>query len=100
MLAGGFAYGLPAVPDHPTATSDTYPSMMIAAADCVREGNSDSWLHANYHGIRGWAESMLATDSDGNGSHQVRRQRQLRHVAGWSPQIQAIQLVGHHRLRP
>jgi hypothetical protein len=67
MLAGGFAYGLPAVPDRPTATSDTYPSMLIAAANCVREGRSDVWLAANYHGIRGWAESMLATDDDGDG---------------------------------
>ena len=67
MLAGGFAYGLPAVPDRPTATSDTFPSMVIAAANCVREGRSDAWLAANYNGIRGWAESMLATDTDGNG---------------------------------
>jgi hypothetical protein len=67
MLAGGFAYGLAAVPDHPTATSDTFPSMVIAAANCVRKGRSDAWLAANYDGIRGWAESMLATDADGDG---------------------------------
>ncbi|MFP5233773.1 MAG: hypothetical protein ACLGQX_14275 [Acidobacteriota bacterium] len=67
MLAGGAAYGMPAVPDHPTATSDTYPSMVIAAANCVRNGGSDEWLMANYEGIRGWTESMLASDSNGNG---------------------------------
>ena len=67
MLAGGFAYGLPVVPDHPTTSSDTFPSMVIAAANCVREGHSDAWLAANYHGIRGWTESMLATDADGDG---------------------------------
>ncbi|MGH9342518.1 MAG: twin-arginine translocation signal domain-containing protein, partial [Terriglobia bacterium] len=67
MLAGGFAYGMPAVPDHPTAASDTYPAMLIAAANCVREGRSNAWLAANYDGIRGWAESMLATDDNGNG---------------------------------
>jgi hypothetical protein len=67
MLAGGFAYGLPAVPDRPTATSDTYPAMLIAAANCVRAGRSNAWLAANYDGIRGWAESMLATDTNGNG---------------------------------
>ena len=67
MLAGGFAYGMPIVPDHPTATSDTFPSMLIAAANCVRSGGSDTWLAANYSGIRAWAESMLATDSSGNG---------------------------------
>lgn len=67
MLAGGNAYGGPAVPDHPCATSDTYPSLVIAAANCVRAGHSDAWLAANYEGIRAWAESMLATDSNGNG---------------------------------
>lgn len=67
MLAGGDAYGLPAVPDHPSMTSDTYPSIIIAAANCVRGGGNDAWLRANYDGIRGWAESMLATDSNGNG---------------------------------
>ena len=67
MLAGGFAYGMPVVPDHPTASSDTFPAMVIAAANCVREGHSDAWLAANYHGIRAWAESMLATDSNGDG---------------------------------
>lgn len=67
MLAGGFAYGLPDVPDHPASTSDTYPSMLIAAANCVRAGHSGAWLAANYDGVRAWAESMLATDSNGNG---------------------------------
>jgi hypothetical protein len=67
MLAGAFAYGLPAVPDHPTTTSDTDPAMVIAAANCVRAGKSDAWLAANYEGIRGWAESMLATDINGDG---------------------------------
>jgi hypothetical protein len=67
MLAGGFAYGLAASPDRPTATSDTYPAMVIAAANCVREGRSDAWLAANYQGIRAWAESLLATDSNGDG---------------------------------
>ncbi len=67
MLAGGFAYGMPVVPDHPTVSSDTWPSMIIAAANCVRAAHSDEWLAANYAGIRGWAESMLATDSSGDG---------------------------------
>jgi len=67
MLAGGFAYGMPVAPDHPTTTSDTFPSMLIAAANCVRAGHSDDWLAANYDGIRGWAESMLASDINGDG---------------------------------
>ncbi len=67
MLAGGNAYGMPQVPDHPCATSDTYPAMVIAAAACVHAGHSDAWLASNYEGLRGWAESMLATDTTGNG---------------------------------
>ncbi len=67
ILAGGTAYGLPAPGNFPTPSSDTMPSMLIAAANCVREGHSDAWLAANYSGIRGWAESMLATDTNSNG---------------------------------
>ncbi|MFP5233004.1 MAG: hypothetical protein ACLGQX_10315 [Acidobacteriota bacterium] len=67
MLAGGLADGIPDVPYHPTTTSDTYPSMVIAAANCVRGGGNDNWLAANYEGIRGWAESMLASDKNGDG---------------------------------
>lgn len=67
VLAGGNAYGLPNPGNFPTAASDTFPSMLIAAADCVRTGDNDEWLAANYDGIRGWGESMLATDTDGNG---------------------------------
>ncbi|HEV2578713.1 MAG TPA: hypothetical protein VGU25_16020 [Acidobacteriaceae bacterium] len=67
MLAGGYAYGLPAIPDHPSTSSDTYPAMVIAAATCVRAGKNDAWLAANYHGIRDWMETLLATDITGNG---------------------------------
>jgi hypothetical protein len=67
ILAGGLAYGLPTPGNFPTPSSDNFPSMLIAAADCVRAGRHDKWLAANYGGIRGWAESMLATDTDGNG---------------------------------
>jgi hypothetical protein len=67
MLAGGFAYGMSVVPDHPTVSSDTWPSMIIAAANCVRAGKSNEWLTQNYADIRGWAESMLATDLSGDG---------------------------------
>lgn len=67
MLAGGWAYGMSAIPDRPSVTCDLYPSMIIAAAACVRAGNNDAWLAANYHGIRDWMESLLATDITGNG---------------------------------
>ncbi|MGH9615257.1 MAG: hypothetical protein ACRD28_00850, partial [Acidobacteriaceae bacterium] len=68
ILAGGKAYGMPgSVWAYPSASADTYPSMIIAASDCVRDGSSDSWLKENYSGIRKWAEAMLATDTNGNG---------------------------------
>lgn len=67
ILAGGRAYGMPQIPDHPCTSSDTYPSLVIAAADSVRGGHNHTWLHTNYDGIRGWADAMLATDIDGDG---------------------------------
>jgi Bacterial alpha-L-rhamnosidase 6 hairpin glycosidase domain len=67
MLAGGFAYGLSAVPDRPAVASDTFPAMIIAAANVARAAKDNAWLGANYAGIREWAESMLATDTSSNG---------------------------------
>ncbi len=72
ILAGGtveLAYGLPSKPwtESDSPFSDTFPSMLIAAGQCVLTGNSDRWLAANYDGIRGWAEAMLHTDASGNG---------------------------------
>ncbi len=66
VLAGAHAYGMTA-PDRPADCSDTLPSMLIAAADCVRAGKSDVWLKDNYRSIRGWADTMMATDTNGNG---------------------------------
>jgi len=67
MLAGGFAYGEAISPDRPADTSDFLPAMVMAAANCVRAGGRDAWLAANYEGIRGWTETMLATDTTGDG---------------------------------
>ena len=67
VLDGGTAYGLPMPGNFPTASSDTFPSLLIAAGNCSRAGGNDQWLASNYDGIRGWAESMMATDTDGNG---------------------------------
>ncbi len=73
ILDGGTTYGQPAPGDYPVKsqypadTSDTLPSLLIAAADCVRAGRSDAWLSANYKGIQNWADTMLATDKNGNG---------------------------------
>jgi len=69
ILAGGKTYGMPGYGAYPSVSADTYPSLMIAAADCVRAGGGrdDGWLDENYAGMRDWAESMLATDTNGNG---------------------------------
>ena len=67
VLAGGTAYGLATPGNFPTPSSDTFPSLLIAAAHCARVNQNQAWLAANYDGIRGWAESMLATDTDGDG---------------------------------
>jgi Bacterial alpha-L-rhamnosidase 6 hairpin glycosidase domain len=68
-LAGGQAYGLPPKPwtEYHSPFSDTFPAMLIAAANCVRAGHNDAWLGANYDGIKGWADTMLATDTNGDG---------------------------------
>ncbi len=69
LLAGGTAYGLPAPGWEccPSAYSDALPAMLIAAANCVRAGDADAWLATNYEGIRGWAETLLASDTNGDG---------------------------------
>ena len=67
IFAGARAYGMPAPGNFPAESSDTFPSFLIAADDCVRGGNSDEWLATNYTKIKGWADKMLATDTNGNG---------------------------------
>ena len=67
ILAGGTAYGMPGYGPYPSVSADTYPSMIIAAENCVRDGSRDAWLGEHYSGIRNWAEAMLATDTDGDG---------------------------------
>jgi hypothetical protein len=67
ILAGETTYGMPGNGAYPSVSSDTYPSMIIAAAKCVGDGSRDAWLKENYSGIRNWAEAMLATDTNGDG---------------------------------
>jgi Protein of unknown function (DUF2961)/Bacterial alpha-L-rhamnosidase 6 hairpin glycosidase domain len=67
ILNGAKAYGLPAPGNFPVESSDTLPSLLIASDDCVRGGGSDEWLATNYTKIKGWADKMLATDTNGDG---------------------------------
>ncbi len=52
---------------YPVASLDTYPSLLIAAHEYVCGSGDDAWLKKNYAGLRQWADSLLATDRDGNG---------------------------------
>jgi hypothetical protein len=72
ILVGGVAYGMPGygmpgLGPYPCVSADTYPSLIIAAAGCVRDGGNDAWLRENYTGIHNWVEAMLSTDADGDG---------------------------------
>jgi hypothetical protein len=67
IFNGAKAYGMPAPGNFPDYSSDTMPSMIIAADDCVRGGNCDAWLAANYGKIKAWADKMLSTDTNGDG---------------------------------
>jgi hypothetical protein len=72
VLGGMKAYGMPgygvAGPGgFAQESSDTFPSILIAADDYV-EGHPDvAWLREHYSGIRQMAEKMLATDRSGDG---------------------------------
>jgi hypothetical protein len=67
VLAGARTYGMPGYGDFPEETSDTFPSLLIAALDYAEGRRDTAWLRRNYSGLRAWAERMLATDRDGRG---------------------------------
>lgn len=67
ILAGAHAYGLPGPTNLYSGASDSWPSLLIAARECVRSGRRDDWLAANYEGIKHWAEEMLATVKNPDG---------------------------------
>ena len=73
-LAGLAGYGLPgnqmfdAPPGPPSkdpAYLDSYPSLLIAAADYVAGANDKAWLEKHYAGLLGWANKLLAMDQIG-----------------------------------
>jgi len=67
VLGGMKAYGMPGYGDFPEESSDTFPSLLIAADDYA-EGTRDwAWVRLHYAGIRAMAEKMLATDRNGDG---------------------------------
>ena len=47
---------------NPYDYTDTYPSLLMTAADYVRGSKDNVWLKKNYAGIKSWATTMLAMD--------------------------------------
>jgi hypothetical protein len=70
-LSGMKAYGIvgyiPNDQTNPYDYLDTYPSLLIATSDYVRGSKDETWLRANYAGIKGWATKLLDMDQDGDG---------------------------------
>ena len=76
-LGGFLAYGMPGyrmfdsagsgLTGYTTPTADTYPSLLVAAADYVTTTHDAAWLLKNYAGLRAWADAVLATDTNGDG---------------------------------
>ena len=46
---------------------DSYPSLVISAADYVKNSGDRDWLRRHYRGIQEWIETMAAFDSNGDG---------------------------------
>jgi hypothetical protein len=67
ILAGTKTYGMPGYGDFPEETSDTAPSLLIAAYDYASGRSDATWLELHYGQLRVIADRMLATDSDGDG---------------------------------
>jgi Bacterial alpha-L-rhamnosidase 6 hairpin glycosidase domain len=69
VFGGMKAYGMPGYGggDFPVESSDTAPSLLIAALDYVEGRGDNAWLRAHYPALRAIADKMLATDTDGDG---------------------------------
>jgi hypothetical protein len=68
IIAGvAVPYGLPGHNDLHIFTADTIPSLLIAAHDCEEDGQDPRWLAANYAHLKSWTETLLVTDTNGNG---------------------------------
>jgi hypothetical protein len=67
VFAGTLTYGMPGYGDFPEETSDTFPSLLIAAFDYVEGRHDSAWLKAHYPALRSMTDRMLSRDHDGNG---------------------------------
>ena len=77
-LDGARSYGLigygptPEYPDCaawkcPYDSLDTYPSLLMSAAHYVQGAEDWHWAERHWTGLRGWIDTLLALDRDGNG---------------------------------
>lgn len=51
----------------PWTTTDSYPSLVLAACVCAEAAKDSDWPRANYGKLLGWARAMMARDTDGDG---------------------------------
>ena len=65
VIAGAKTYGMRG--RFSKCTSDTLPSLLIAAEDYVKGSGDHGWLTKNYRHLRAWANAMLSTDRNDNG---------------------------------
>ncbi len=61
-----FKYALVAR-ETPWTTTDSYPSLVLAACVCAEAAKDPDWARANYDKLLGWAREMMARDTDGDG---------------------------------
>lgn len=67
VLGGMLAYGMPGYGDFPEDSSDTLPSLLIAAVDYVEGRPDEGWLREKYPALRAMTDRMISKDHDGNG---------------------------------
>jgi len=48
-------------------STDSYPSLLIAACEYAQGSKDHAWLEKHYAGMKEWATKMLAMDVDGDG---------------------------------
>ncbi len=67
-LGGMKGYGMADYGPHtPYDFCDTYPSLLIAAAEYYQGSKDQAWLAKSYPELKAWAAKMLAMDVDGDG---------------------------------
>ena len=68
-LSGTLGYGMVGKPNWQSIynSSDSFPSLVMAAAYYILETDDWKWAADNYDGIAKWAREMIATDTNNDG---------------------------------